>query len=170
MNQFQYSDKHKQRIEEFRRRREARLYGHLGRLLQASVSARQQYAQAAHSPPRGKPDYSEVIEGTFFVVGSASDGHYRQKLNRLRQVFRPAARIIGALVLAIICGYCAWYWLTWEHPFVWSDGCSGLSEIRPGHQGPLSEPPLGSSQWLPTKVESDVCQHKHCGLSIEVMR
>lgn len=113
MKNFQYSDKSKQRIEEFLRRREAQPYRRLGRLYQTSVYAMRQYAQAAQSPPIREPEDSEVIEGTFVVVGSASDGSPRQKRNRIKALrqalYRLDARIISAWVLSIIIGYFGGY-------------------------------------------------------------
>jgi hypothetical protein len=179
MNQYQFSDKSKQRIEEFLRRREARLDDHLGRLSRlyqvardANVYTRRQQAQVTQSLAVGKPDDSEVIEGTCFVVCSSSDGIYQQELKRieaLRQtVFQPDACIIGAWLLAVIFGYFGRYWLALDLL-----GLAGvlyyLKFFRAANATcPSCRKPFGSSQWLPTRLGSNVCQN--CGLSIEAMR
>lgn len=164
MNHNQNSSKRNRQIDEFLRKREARLYSHLGRLYQAM-----EYAQAA---PVRKPDNSEVVEGSCFVVGSASNGLYRQELKRieaLRQaVFGRDARIFGAWVLAIICIYYGWYSLALDLL-----GLVGvlfyLKFVRAAKAPcPNCQEPFGSSQSLPTKLGGKVCQN--CGLSIAAMR
>lgn len=174
MNQSQNSGKHQQRIEEFLRRREARLDDQIARIHQASVYTRQQYTQTAQPPSIEEPDHSNVIEGTWFVVGSPSDSRYQQELNHieaLRQaVFGDDARILSAWVLAIICGCYGRYLLALDLL-----GLAGilfyLKFIRAAKaKCPSCQQPFGSSQWLPTKLGGDVCQNPHCGLPIKAMK
>ncbi len=166
MTQTRYS--HKSRDDTLRRRQAANYYRNIGRLWQAYLYAKQRRAPPV--PPR--PDDSKIIEGTFFVVGSETDGIYQPGIKRIKTlryaVFRKDKRIMGVWTLAIICAFFGSYWLALDL-FVLAVLLFYLKFVRAAKaKCPNCQKNFGSSQRLPTRLGSDSCQH--CGLSITAIR
>ena len=176
MSQNRYSPMDKQRLERILRERGARLDGYLRALdilqarreqatLYTSMYPWEQHTQAAQP----LPDDPKIIEGTFFVVDSETEGIYQPGIERiasLRQaVYRRDTRVLGVWVLTIICSYYGQHLLTLV--------LLGLTALlfylklfwAAKVPCPNCQKPFGSSQWLPTRLGGIVCQH--CGFSIK---
>lgn len=154
------------------RRREAKRGDYVDRLYQAAAQAVWQRAQTAPSPRIGETDQPNGIDGTGFVVGSPSNGLYRQDLKHieaLRQaVFSDDVRILSAWTLAIIAGYYGRYILALDL-LALAAGLFYLKFVRAAKAPcPSCQQPFGSAEALPTRLGGDVCQH--CGLSLKAMR